>query len=73
MKLTPEQLEAELLQLPPSVRARLADALFESLELLGKDYRAEDQLALDRPRGGHFVIFPERKRSAATRNCGLGP
>ena len=32
MKLTPEQLEAELLQLPPSVRARLADALFESLE-----------------------------------------
>jgi EAL domain-containing protein (putative c-di-GMP-specific phosphodiesterase class I) len=32
------------------------------LELRGKDYRAEDLLALDRPRGGHFVIFPERKR-----------
>ena len=32
------------------------------LELRGKDYRTEDQLALDRPRGGHFVIFPERKR-----------
>lgn len=32
MKLTPEQLEAELLQLPPSVRARLAEALLDSLE-----------------------------------------
>jgi EAL domain-containing protein (putative c-di-GMP-specific phosphodiesterase class I) len=32
------------------------------LEQRGKDYRAEDQVALDRPRGGHFVIFLERKR-----------
>jgi putative addiction module component (TIGR02574 family) len=32
MKLTPEQLEAELLQLPPAVRARLAEALLDSLE-----------------------------------------
>jgi putative addiction module component (TIGR02574 family) len=32
MKLTPEQLEAELLQLPRSVRARLAEALLDSLE-----------------------------------------
>ncbi len=32
MKLTPEQLEAELLQLPPVVRARLAEALLDSLE-----------------------------------------
>ncbi len=32
MKLTPEQLEAELLQLPPSLRARLAAALLDSLE-----------------------------------------
>ena len=32
MKLTPEQLEAELLQLPPALRARLAEALLDSLE-----------------------------------------
>lgn len=32
MKLTPEQLEAELLQLPPAARARLAEALLDSLE-----------------------------------------
>jgi putative addiction module component (TIGR02574 family) len=32
MKLTPEQLEAELLRLPPAVRARLAEALLDSLE-----------------------------------------
>jgi EAL domain-containing protein (putative c-di-GMP-specific phosphodiesterase class I) len=32
------------------------------LEQRGKDYRAEDRVALDRPRGGHFVIFLERKR-----------
>lgn len=32
MKLTPEQLEAELLQLPLTVRARLAEALLDSLE-----------------------------------------
>lgn len=32
MKLTPEQLEAELLQLPTSLRARLAEALLDSLE-----------------------------------------
>ncbi len=32
MKLTPEQLEAELLQLPQALRARLAEALLDSLE-----------------------------------------
>jgi EAL domain-containing protein (putative c-di-GMP-specific phosphodiesterase class I) len=32
------------------------------LEQRGKDYRAEDRVALDRPRGGHFLIFLERKR-----------
>ncbi len=32
------------------------------LEQRGKDYRAEDRIALDRPRGGHFLIFLERKR-----------
>ncbi len=32
MPLTPDQLQAELLNLPPSVRARLAEALLESLE-----------------------------------------
>ncbi len=32
MNLTPEQLEAELLQLPAAIRARLAEALLDSLE-----------------------------------------
>jgi len=32
MKVSPERLEAELLQLPPHVRARLAEALIASLE-----------------------------------------
>jgi hypothetical protein len=32
MKVSPEQLEAELLQLPPHVRARLAEALLASLD-----------------------------------------
>jgi putative addiction module component (TIGR02574 family) len=32
MKVSPEQLEAELLQLPPHVRARLAEALLVSLD-----------------------------------------
>jgi putative addiction module component (TIGR02574 family) len=32
MKLTPEQLEAELLQLPAAVRGRLAEALLDSLD-----------------------------------------
>ncbi len=31
MKVSPEQLQAELLQLPPHVRARLAEALLASL------------------------------------------
>mgnify|MGYP001163224288 FL=1 len=32
MNVSPEQLEAELLQLPPHVRARLAEALLASLD-----------------------------------------
>jgi len=32
MKVSPEQLQAELLQLPPHVRARLAEALIASLD-----------------------------------------
>jgi len=32
MKVSPEQLQAELLQLPPDVRARLAEALLASLD-----------------------------------------
>ena len=32
MKVSPEQLQAELLQLPPHVRARLAEALLASLD-----------------------------------------
>jgi len=32
MPLTPEQLQAELLQLPASIRARLAEALLDSLD-----------------------------------------
>lgn len=32
MKVPPEQLEAELLQLPPHVRARLAETLLASLD-----------------------------------------
>ncbi len=32
MKVSPEQLQAELLQLPPHVRARLAEVLLASLD-----------------------------------------
>ena len=31
-------------------------------EQRGKDYRMEDILALDKPRGHHFIIYLERKR-----------
>lgn len=37
MKLSPDQLEAELLQLPSHVRARLAGALLASLEELDSE------------------------------------
>jgi len=37
MKLSPDQLEAELLQLPPHVRARLAGALLASLDELDSE------------------------------------
>jgi putative addiction module component (TIGR02574 family) len=32
MSLTPEQLQAELLQLSPAIRARMAEALLDSLD-----------------------------------------
>src|SRR5439155_10882140 len=35
-------------------------------EQRGKDYRNEDVLALDKPRGHHFIIFLERKRRRST-------
>ncbi|HET6897909.1 MAG TPA: hypothetical protein VFK70_06165, partial [Vicinamibacteria bacterium] len=31
-------------------------------EQRGKDYRNEDILCLDKPRGHHFILFLERKR-----------
>ena len=41
------------------VRARLFKVLSEQR---GKDYRADDVVALDAPRGLHFIVFMDRKR-----------
>lgn len=41
------------------VRRRMFTILAEQR---GKDYRNEDVLALDKPRGHHFILFLERKR-----------
>jgi len=60
MSLTPEQLQAELLQLPPSVRARLAEALLDSLD--------EPETELDRAWSAEAQRRYEEIKSGAVRS-----
>mgnify|MGYP002068217391 CR=1 FL=1 len=62
MPLTPEQLQAELLQLSPSTRARLAEALLDSLDEpdaeLDQAWAAEAQRRYEEIRAGNVRTGP---------------
>jgi len=71
MKLTPEQLEAELLQLPPAVRARLAEALLDSLEEadteLDRAWAEEAERRYQELKGGTVTAVPAAEALAKAR------
>jgi putative addiction module component (TIGR02574 family) len=71
MSLTPEQLQAELLQLPPSVRARLAEALLDSLDEpeteLDRVWSAEAQRRYEEIKSGAVRTSPSSEVMARAR------
>ena len=72
MKVSPEELQAELLQLPPDVRARLAEALLSSLEEADTEldfaWGDEAERRSDELRSGRVAPIPAAKAKARGRS-----
>ena len=72
MKVSPEQLQAELLQLPPDVRARLAEALLASLEEpdteLDLAWGDEAERRAEELRSGRVEAIPAAKAKSRARS-----
>lgn len=72
MKVPPEQLEAELLQLPPHVRARLAEALLASLDEADSEldvaWGEEAERRADELRSGQVAPVPAAEAKARARS-----
>lgn len=72
MKVSPEQLQAELLQLPPDVRARLAEALLASLEEANTEldlaWADEAERRAEELRSGRVAPVPAAKAKSRARS-----
>ena len=72
-EMTPEQLEQELLQLPPDVRSRLADVLVESVEReVAAAWGAEAKRRYDAYSCGEIEAYPMDEALAELRTKLLG-
>jgi putative addiction module component (TIGR02574 family) len=72
MKLSPDQLEAELLQLPAHVRARLAEALLASLDELDSEldvaWADEAERRAAQLESGQVAAIPAAEARAGARS-----